>query len=111
MKTLLEFSKEVGEAIGQPGKIAELGVEISSAYGQLTDELIQMEINRALFFDTTKFGGEKPLSDQATSAKYTRTKEGERYLIVKMTLKALEKLMASTRTHTFVKNAESRNQW
>jgi hypothetical protein len=109
MKTLAQFSEELNYAIGQPGAIADLGVELAAAYGSLTDELIRLEISKALFFDTTKFSVEKPLSDQATLAKYIRTKEGERYIILKMTLRAYEKLLASTRTHTFIKNQEAHN--
>lgn len=111
MKTLKQYSEELKSSIGQPGKIADLEIEIASDYASLTDELIKLEINKSLFFDTTKFSTEKPLSDQAVLYKYQRTPEGERYMIIKLTLKALEKLKGACSNHTFVKNKENQGQW
>ena len=111
MKTLTQYADELKAGIGQPGRIAEIEIEIASDYGSLTDELIKLEVNKSLFFDTTKFSLEKPLSDTATLAKYQRTPEGERYMTIKLTLKALEKMKSAASNHTYVKNQENRGQW
>jgi hypothetical protein len=108
MGILTKYAAELDSCIGMPGAIADIGVRISAEYARYTEELIQLEINQALFFDSEKFAGEKPLSDQAVNSKYLKTLEGQRYNELKKTLKALEKLLGSCKTHTFVANQESK---
>lgn len=109
MKTLNEFAKEIMDNKNNPHVLAELQVEMAGKYAMLSEIAKDLQIEKAEFTNTTKFGNEKVMSDTAAEAKWRITEGGQKEIKLKFELKALEKLMSACKSSIVVSSYEARN--
>ena len=109
-KPLSYYSKKMIEYKELPHFLSELLVEMTSDYGNTTQKRIESDIEKAQFWiENKKIDSEKPLSDTMLEAMYL-LKDGGKSNRIKLYLKALEKLMSSTKAHLRILSEEARNQ-
>lgn len=115
-KTLTEYGREVYQARGEPRKLSDLQLEISSVYATLSDQLKTLNIMKAGYWKTktmhdTGLMRAKPLSDTSVEMNWGMTTEGQDEMKIKCALDAMEKLLSAIKNAIYVSNNEARNQY
>lgn len=111
MRTLQEYHKLIKENIGNPGALADIGVEASADFSYYSEIKMNLELEKAEFIVSKKYEKEKAESDAYCQKLWETTKNGKEELKIKFYMKALEKIIVSIKTSTYVNNVEARNQY
>lgn len=95
MKTLKELAESVQKNAHNPHMLAELGVEIAASYAYFTDEMKQLQLEKAVFITNIKFEDEKPKSDSYCEAKWLTEDQGKKEIALKYQIRAYDRLLSS----------------
>jgi hypothetical protein len=115
MKKLSELAKEVYNARSLPGVLADLHIEIASIYANMSEEWVEIQISKALFWATKDYDmkeckpREKPLSDKQVEMMWLQKDEGIKEIRLKYALRSLEKLMSAVKSSLVNATIEARN--
>lgn len=133
MKTLKELAQEVYNARTTPHLLAELHIELASIYSKMNDEWVEIQLNKADFwqvkdckyvtsyvynvsstgstsdYKTDLVKREKPLSDKQVEMMWLQTLEGKEEIRKKYGLRSLEKLMQAAKSALVQSTIEARN--
>lgn len=111
MKTLKFYAQTIEENKDNPGLLVELGEQLSADYMFCADALIPIKLKKAVEWVGIKRSEEKPLSDTLTDMLWAQTKDGADEIRLKYRMKALEKALASIKSHIFVLNNQAKNNY
>src|SRR3990167_1694964 len=107
IKTLTEYASEVRLNKNNPHFLAGLHLDLAAKYAMISDIVKDLDIEKAIFEDQTKYSAEKPLSDKAVESKWRITEGGKKEIRLDRELKALEKLMSALNSSKFISMAEA----
>lgn len=95
--TLLQLIKDVKEQNLPKDKLEEYRDQMSTLYAEMCLEMSELEKAEALFMG----GFDKEVSNVARKTEWKNTAEGQRIIVLKWHLKALEKLLSSLKNRIF----------
>lgn len=105
MKSLTDYATDVYKARNMPGELSDLHIELASVYAQISDQLKDLKIEKAIFWN-----GKGELSDKAMEMKWLQVDGGKKEVRAKYTLDALEKLIGAIKTASVNNALEIKNQ-
>lgn len=117
---LLKYSKLIHENKQNPVFLSELAEQMSADYMACAEQMkdVQLvkphewvDIKKSKMKKTDDGWEGKPLSDKMTEMIWRSTKVGKQDVRLQYEMKALEKALASIKSHIYVLNQESRNQF
>ena len=111
LKTLKQYVADIEANKENPGALSQLAVELSADYMFCADAIIPIKLKKATEWTNIKRSEEKPLSDKLTDMLWAQTLEGQDEIRLKYRMKSLEKALSSIKSHIYIKNQESHNQY
>ena len=111
MKTLKQYIEEIDKNKEIPGNLSQISVELSAMYMSYANEMIPIKLKKATEWTKIKQSEEKHKSDALTEMLWAQTPEGKKEIELKYQMKSIEKTLASIKSHIYIKNAESYNQY
>lgn len=111
IKTLTEYANDILLHKNDPHLLADIHLELAAKYAMISDIVKDLDIEKAVFEDKTKYSGDKPLSDKAVNSKWKITEGGIKEIRLDRELEALEKLMSAIKSSIVVSSVEAKNQF
>lgn len=93
-----------------PSELSEINLDMSAEYAYLTEQLINILRKKPAIWDGIRYSGTVK-SDTAAERLWEKTPEGLDEMALRLELKALDKMMTSSRTRIGVLSGEARNQF
>ena len=106
--TLTEYAQKIRDNKNNPHYLADLNLDIAADYAFISDIMKNLQLEKAVFENNTKFAGEKSLSDSAVESKWRITEGGKKEVHLKYEMKGMEKLMNAIKTSSVVNAIEAR---
>tara|TARA_R110000868_G_scaffold160448_6_gene390078 strand:+ start:612 stop:1028 length:417 start_codon:yes stop_codon:yes gene_type:complete len=111
-KNLKDYGREVFMAKNDPEGLADLHLEISMQYASLTEDYVNLKLQRANFWQVKEKkdeNGKKP-SDKAVENMWLLTPAGGKMEKIKYYLDGMEKLIGAIKTASVVNSLMANNK-
>jgi hypothetical protein len=107
---LPEFGRNIIRFKNSPAKLDDIQLTLVGWYANYSEEMTQLELAEATFWESNKGEGETKISDPMVRAMWKITKEGHRKIQLDRTLKTIHILVSSCKASMQRHNVEARNQ-